>query len=88
MFIHKGDDSTITLVGVYVDDLLVSAKMVCNVSKFFSDMKVLKAKDLGEMFKLLGRIPRMLGTFWSKLNAFALGDSARMLIGEEQKRRR
>lgn len=50
----KGDSTTITLVGVYVDDLLVIAKRVCNVNQFFSDMKVLEVKDLGEVTKFLG----------------------------------
>lgn len=38
----KDDDSTITLVGVYVDDLFVTAKGYCDVDKFFYDIRYLR----------------------------------------------
>ncbi|OWZ08671.1 putative mitochondrial protein [Phytophthora megakarya] len=50
----RGSGSDLTIVGVYVDDLLVTGAKVANVDKFFKDMKVLDVKDLGNVSKFLG----------------------------------
>ena len=44
----------LVIVGVYVDDLLVTASKPHLVDEFFRDMKVLQIKDLGIVNKFLG----------------------------------
>ncbi|KAE9245156.1 hypothetical protein PF002_g7398 [Phytophthora fragariae] len=43
-----------TLVGVYVDDLLVTGTSEATVDKFVADMQVVELKDLGVVSKFLG----------------------------------
>lgn len=43
-----------TLVGVYVDDLLVTGTSGATVDKFVADMQVVELKDLGVVSKFLG----------------------------------
>jgi hypothetical protein len=50
----KKNDKDIILVGVYVDDLLVTATKTPMVAKFFEDMQILDVKDLGIVTKFLG----------------------------------
>ena len=54
MFFYLIDENGITVVGTYVDDLLVTGSDVDRVDKFFIDMKVLELKDLGTAEKFLG----------------------------------
>ena len=49
---HQGDD--VTIVGVYVDDLLVTESSPRMVELFFEAMACLSIKDLGEVRKFLG----------------------------------
>ena len=49
---HQGDD--VTIVGVYVDDLLVTASSPRVVELFFEAMACFSIKDLGEVRKFLG----------------------------------
>ncbi|POM61907.1 putative Pol Polyprotein [Phytophthora palmivora] len=49
---HEADDKT--LVGIYVDDVLVTGTSVQKVDGFFNDMKVVELKDLGVVTKFLG----------------------------------
>ncbi|KAG3098646.1 hypothetical protein PI125_g15278 [Phytophthora idaei] len=42
------------LVGIYVDDVLVTGTSVQKVDEFFEDMKVVELKDLGVVTKFLG----------------------------------
>ncbi|KAG6572596.1 Integrase catalytic core protein [Phytophthora cinnamomi] len=51
---YKRDASGVTLVGVYVDDLLVTGTSNARVDAFFEDMAVLELKDLGVVSKFLG----------------------------------
>ncbi|KAE8950543.1 hypothetical protein PR001_g34117, partial [Phytophthora rubi] len=50
----KIEEDDMTLVGVYVDDILVTATSVEKVDKFFQDMQVVELKDLGVVSKFLG----------------------------------
>ena len=51
-FNYKG--KICTVVGVYVDDLLVTCTRQSAVDEFFKDMASLSIKDLGIMNKFLG----------------------------------
>ncbi|GMF59484.1 unnamed protein product [Phytophthora fragariaefolia] len=51
---RKGSGADLTLVGVYVDDFLVTGSTEENVDKFFSDMAVLDVKNLSTVSKFLG----------------------------------
>ncbi|KAE9302338.1 hypothetical protein PR003_g22284 [Phytophthora rubi] len=51
---YKRDAGGVTLVGVYVDDLLVTGTSNARVDAFFEDMAVLELKDLGVVSKFLG----------------------------------
>ncbi|KAE9238201.1 hypothetical protein PF005_g327 [Phytophthora fragariae] len=51
---YKRDAGGVTLVGVYVDDLLVTGTSSARVDAFFEDMAVLELKDLGVVSKFLG----------------------------------
>ena len=48
IFAHIEDCGTV-LIGVYVDDLLVTGTCVSLVDKFFDEMKVLELKVLGNV---------------------------------------
>nr|CCA17046.1 hypothetical protein HCAG_04640 [Albugo laibachii Nc14] len=48
------DEDELTIVGVYVDDLLVTGKSRDAVDKFFKEMSALEIKDLGVVNKFLG----------------------------------
>ncbi|KAG2802763.1 hypothetical protein PC118_g17799 [Phytophthora cactorum] len=50
----KVEDDGMTLVGVYVDDLLVTGTSESEVDKFFEDMQIVELKDLGVVAKFLG----------------------------------
>ncbi|KAE9351299.1 hypothetical protein PF008_g5993 [Phytophthora fragariae] len=50
----KTDEDGITVVGTYVDDLLVTATSNARVNAFFADMAVLELKDLGRVEMFLG----------------------------------
>ncbi|KAE9257674.1 hypothetical protein PR003_g35200, partial [Phytophthora rubi] len=50
----KIEEDDMTLVGVYVDDILVTTTSVEKVDKFFQDMQVVELKDLGVVSKFLG----------------------------------
>nr|CCA16870.1 AlNc14C27G2611 [Albugo laibachii Nc14] len=92
----KGDGSTTTLVGVYVDDLLVTGTSVRELDQFFKDMCALDVKDLEEVRKFLG-----IGVTCDEVDGYHLeqaqglrefltglrmeqANSARTPIGEEQ----
>ncbi|KAE8889350.1 hypothetical protein PF007_g14784 [Phytophthora fragariae] len=51
---YKRDAGGVTLVGVYVDDLVVTGTSNVRVDAFFEDMAVLELKDLGVVSKFLG----------------------------------
>nr|CCA26269.1 hypothetical protein CLUG_05877 [Albugo laibachii Nc14] len=51
---YKADEDGMTIVGVYVDDLLITGTTVERIVQFFTDMKVLELKDLGIVEKFLG----------------------------------
>ncbi|KAE8991914.1 hypothetical protein PR002_g20704 [Phytophthora rubi] len=51
---YKRDAGGVTLVSVYVDDLLVTGTSNARVDAFFEDMAVLELKDLGVVSKFLG----------------------------------
>ncbi|KAG2913918.1 hypothetical protein PC119_g7839 [Phytophthora cactorum] len=51
---YKRKGGNMTLVGVYVDDLLVTASRPSLVEEFFASMSVLSVKDLGVVKKFLG----------------------------------
>nr|CCA17625.1 hypothetical protein SS1G_13224 [Albugo laibachii Nc14] len=51
-FLQQNGD--VTVVGVYVDDLLVTASNPEMVEAFFNSKNVLSVKDLGELRKFLG----------------------------------
>ncbi|KAJ0391837.1 hypothetical protein P43SY_010649 [Pythium insidiosum] len=57
----------LTLVGTYVDDLLVTGTSVERVDQFFVDMAVLELKDLGEVEKYLG-----MRIQWSKEKGYLI----------------
>jgi hypothetical protein len=46
--------TTIILVGIYVDDLLVTSNNVKLIDEFFEQMKTFDVKDLGQAEKFLG----------------------------------
>ncbi|POM57760.1 Mitochondrial Carrier (MC) Family, partial [Phytophthora palmivora] len=48
------DEGGITVVGTYVDDLLVTTTSAPHVDSFFGDMAVLEIKDLGPAYMFLG----------------------------------
>nr|CCA24594.1 PREDICTED: copia proteinlike putative [Albugo laibachii Nc14] len=50
----KHQDSETTIVGVYVDDLLVTVSKIILVREFFDEMRSLSIKDLGQVSKFLG----------------------------------
>ncbi|KAG6579884.1 putative pol polyprotein [Phytophthora cinnamomi] len=50
----RGNGSDFTVVGVYVDDLLVTGTSVASVDKFLEAMNVLEVKDLGPVPNFLG----------------------------------
>ena len=50
----KRDAGGITVVGVYVDDLLVTGTSQKRVEEFFDKAKELQIKNLGRLKKLLG----------------------------------
>uniref|UniRef100_A0AAV1T532 Integrase catalytic domain-containing protein n=1 Tax=Peronospora matthiolae TaxID=2874970 RepID=A0AAV1T532_9STRA len=50
----RHDGGELTIVGVYVDDLLVTATSQDKVEEFFKAMSVLSIKDLGQVNKFLG----------------------------------
>ena len=50
----KRDGVNTVIVGVYVDDLLVTGSHESLVTQFFKDMEVLEIKNLGEVSKFLG----------------------------------
>jgi hypothetical protein len=50
---YKLMNATIILVGIYVDDLLVTSNNVQLVDEFFQDMKAFDVKDLGLATKFL-----------------------------------
>ena len=49
---YKGE--TCTVVGVYVDDLLVTGTEQSAVDEFFAEMSSLSIKDLGIVSKFMG----------------------------------
>jgi hypothetical protein len=51
---YKLMNTTIILVAIYVDDLLVTSNNVKLVEKFFQEMKAFDVKDLGLATKFLG----------------------------------
>ncbi|CAI5729482.1 unnamed protein product [Peronospora destructor] len=51
---YKVDSGGTTVIGTYVDDLLVTATSTGRVDAFFDDMQALELKDLGEAAKFLG----------------------------------
>ena len=51
---YQTTKTTIILVGIYVDDLLVTSNYVKLVDEFFQEMKAFDVKDLGEVEKFLG----------------------------------
>lgn len=60
---HCGKETII--VGVYVDDLLVTASKKVLAQYFFSDMCMLSIKDLGKVSKFLGmRVVHKDGVFF------------------------
>lgn len=50
----RGSGSDPTVVGVYVDDLLVTGMNASSVDNFFKDMSVLEVKDLGVRVQVSG----------------------------------
>ncbi len=51
---YQTTKTTIILVGIYVDDLLVTSNYVKLVDEFFQEMKAFDVKALGEVEKFLG----------------------------------
>ncbi|CAI5705566.1 unnamed protein product [Peronospora effusa] len=51
---YKVDSGGTTVIGTYVDDLLVTATSTGRVDAFFHDMQVLELKDMGEAAKFVG----------------------------------
>jgi hypothetical protein len=51
---YKRDGDDMTIVGVYVDDLLATASKPDLVEDFFVAMRILPIKDLGKVSKFLG----------------------------------
>ncbi|OWZ23769.1 Pol Polyprotein [Phytophthora megakarya] len=50
----KSEVDGITLVGIYVDDILMTATSAKKVDKFFLDMQIVELKDLRIVSKFLG----------------------------------
>ena len=50
----KQDDTRLIVVGVYVDDLLVTATASSLIDMFFADLNNLSVKNLGIAHKFLG----------------------------------
>ncbi|KAG3105785.1 hypothetical protein PI125_g13359 [Phytophthora idaei] len=50
----KSERDGTTLVGIYVDDILVTATSENKVGRFFDDMQIVELKDLGVVSKFLG----------------------------------
>ena len=48
------DKGVLTIIGVYVDDLLATASSQVKVEEFFAAMSVLSIKDLGQVNNFLG----------------------------------
>nr|CCA24328.1 AlNc14C234G9347 [Albugo laibachii Nc14] len=79
LFIRKSDGLTTTLVGVYVNDLLVTKTSFGEVDQFFKDMCKLDVKDLGEVRKFLG-----IGVTYDEVDGYHLVQAQgirEMLIG-------
>jgi hypothetical protein len=51
---YRTDKTTVILVGIYVDDLLVTSNNLKLVDEFFEQMKAFDVKDLGKAEKFLG----------------------------------
>jgi hypothetical protein len=51
---YQKSNTIIILVGIYVDDLLVTSNYVKLIDEFFEEMKTFDVKDLGEAEKFLG----------------------------------
>jgi hypothetical protein len=51
---YKIMKTTIILVGIYVDDLLVTSNDAKKIHEFFEEMKTIDVKDLGAASKFLG----------------------------------
>nr|CCA18616.1 PREDICTED: similar to pol polyprotein putative [Albugo laibachii Nc14]CCA20572.1 PREDICTED: similar to pol polyprotein putative [Albugo laibachii Nc14] len=51
---YKADEDGVAIVGVYVDDLLITGTTVERIDQFFTDIKVLDLKDLGIVERFLG----------------------------------
>ena len=52
LYFKRSQDQLI-IVGVYVDDLLVTSTLATMVDQFFEDLKTLDVKDLGVVHKFL-----------------------------------
>ena len=50
----QGKDGGLIIVGVYVDDLLVTVMNVEHVADFFKEIEVLEVKNLGSASRLYG----------------------------------
>ena len=66
LYFNRNQSGT-TIVGVYVDDLLVTGTNTTFVDQFFQDMHVLEVKDLGIVTKFLG-----MGVTYDDKNGYAL----------------
>nr|CCA20945.1 PREDICTED: similar to pol polyprotein putative [Albugo laibachii Nc14] len=64
---YKADEHGMTIVGVYVDDLLITGTTVERIDQFFTDMKVLELKDLGIVEKFLG-----MRIVWTKEGGYCI----------------
>jgi hypothetical protein len=51
---YRTTKTTVILVGIYVDDLLVTSNNQKLIDEFFEQMKAFDVKDLGEAEKFLG----------------------------------
>lgn len=70
---YKCHGKEMILVGVYVDDRLVTASKLSLVNAFFASMRVSSIKDLGEVRKFLGdacRSGRERGMFAGPANDY------------------
>ncbi|CAI5727355.1 unnamed protein product [Peronospora destructor] len=66
---YKYKGKTCTVVGVYVDDLLVAGTEQSDVDEFFEEMSLLSIKDLGVVNKFLGYVSSRtmrMDMFWIK----------------------
>ena len=66
LYFNRNHSGT-TIVGVYVDDLLVTGTNTTFFDQFFQDMHVLEVKDLGIVTKFLG-----MGVTYDDKNGYAL----------------